>query len=79
MLDVSFPAAKNAVEALADAGILTRRSVERGTTGYFARDVFELLTFAERRLASTRWDTRKSPPARPVPARPSGPAGQVLP
>jgi len=79
MLDVSFPAAKNAAEALADAGILTRESVERGTTGYFARDVFDLLTFADRRLASTRWDTRKSPPARPVPARPPRPEGQVLP
>ncbi len=70
LLTVSFPAAKSALDELADAHILTRRSVERGTTGYFARDVFDLLTFAERRLASTRWDTRKSPPARPVPARP---------
>jgi Fic family protein len=72
LLTVSFPAAKAALEGLAEADILTRKNVERGTTGYFARDVFDLLTFAERRLASTRWDTRKSPPVRSVPARPNG-------
>jgi hypothetical protein len=72
LLAVSFPAAKAALEGLAEADILTRKDVERATTGYFARDVFDLLTFAERRLASTRWDTRKSPPVRPVPARPNG-------
>jgi Fic family protein len=70
LLDVSAPAARNAVEELADAKILSRKQVERNTTGYLARDVFELLTFAERRLASTRWDARESTPARPVPARP---------
>ena len=70
ILQVSSPAAYKAVEELAEAGIVTRRNVERGTTGYFARDVFDLLTFAERRLASTRWDTRESPPSRPAPAAP---------
>lgn len=70
LLGVSHPAARAAVEELADAQILSRKNVERGTTGYFAHDVFELLTVAERRLASTRWDTRESPPARPVPALP---------
>jgi Fic family protein len=71
LLAVSFPSARAAVEELAEARILTRKQVERGTTGYLARDVFDLLTFAERRLASTQWDTRRSVPARPVPARPS--------
>jgi Fic family protein len=70
MLNVSNPSAYNAVEELAEAGIVERRRLDRGTTGYFAREVFELLTFAERRLASTRWDTRQSPPSRPVPAVP---------
>jgi len=70
MLTVSAPAARTALEGLADAKVVTRKNVERGTTGYFAQDVFELLTSAERRLASTRWDTRQSPPARPVPALP---------
>ncbi len=70
ILHVSAPAAYKAVEELAEAGIVTRKNLERGTTGYFAHDVFELLTFAERRLASTRWDTRQTPPSRPVPALP---------
>ena len=70
MLQVSFPTAKAAVEELADAGIVTRKNVERGTTGYLSRDVFDLLTFTERRLASTRWDTRQSPPVRAVPQAP---------
>ena len=69
-LGVSFPAARAALEELADAGILARRSVERGTTRYTATDVFSLVTHAERQLASTRWDTRTSTPNRPVPAPP---------
>ena len=72
MLGVSQPAAYKAVEELRAAGIVSRRKVNRGTVGYLARDVFDLLTFAERRLASTRWDTRESRPARPVPAPPQG-------
>ena len=71
-LGVSFPAARAALEELADAGILARRSVERGTTGYTAVDVFSLVTVTERRLASTRWDTRVSAPNRPVAAPPPG-------
>lgn len=70
LLGVSAPAARAALEELADAGILHRKQIERGTTGYLARDVFELLTIAERRLASTRWDTRRSAPSRPVPVLP---------
>jgi Fic family protein len=70
LLDVSLPAAYNAVEELANAGIVTRKSLGGGTTGYLARDVFDLLTFTERRLASTRWDTRERRPSRPVPALP---------
>jgi len=69
-LSVSFPAARAALEELADAGILVRRSVERGTTGYTATDVFSIVTHAERRLASTSWDTRSSAPNRAVSAPP---------
>jgi len=72
LLNVSFPATRSALEELAEVGIVHRKQVDRGTTGYLARDVFALLTFAERRLASTRWDTREAPPGRPVPARPKG-------
>lgn len=69
-LGVSFPAARAALEELAEAKVLTRKKVDQGTTGYLATEVFDLLTFAERELASTRWNTRASQPARPVPARP---------
>lgn len=70
LLGVSFPTARAALEELADAGILQRKSVERNTTGYLASDVFDLLTHTERRLASTQFDTRASAPNRPVPAPP---------
>ena len=70
LLDVSAPAARTALEELANAGVLSRKRVDRGTTAYLARDVFDLLTLTERRLASTRWDTRESTPRRPSPARP---------
>jgi Fic family protein len=70
LLGISDPAARAALEELAEAGIVSRKKVDFGTTAYLARDVFELLTLTERRLASTRWDTRDSPPRRPAPARP---------
>jgi Fic family protein len=75
LLAVSFPAARAALDELAAVRILTPKQVERGTTGYLAREVFDLLTGAERRLASTRWDTRRALPSRPVPARPSARSG----
>lgn len=75
MLGVSFPAAKSALEELLAAGILTSRQVERSTTGYFAREIFDLLAITERRLASTRWDTREAPPRRPAPPLPAGHPG----
>jgi Fic family protein len=71
VLGVSFPAARAAVEELADAGILRRRQIERGTTAYLATDVLSLVDQAERQLASTAFDTRVSPPNRPVPVRPA--------
>ncbi|MCX5043242.1 Fic family protein [Aldersonia sp. NBC_00410] len=72
MLGVSFPAARAALEELAVAGILSRKSVDKGTTGYLARDILDLVGMAERRLASTRFDTRIAPPKRPAPAPPDG-------
>ncbi|OOL32515.1 filamentation induced by cAMP protein Fic [Rhodococcus rhodochrous] len=69
-LGSSFPSARAALEELADAGILSRKSVERGTTGYLAREVLDLVSLAERRLASTRFDTRISPPGPRAPAAP---------
>ncbi|WP_206061479.1 Fic family protein [Nonomuraea basaltis] len=70
LLSVTHPAARQALEELSGAGILHPKQVERNTRGYLAREVFDLLTLTERRLASTRWDTRESPPKRFVPARP---------
>jgi hypothetical protein len=70
LLDVSFQTARAAMEELAQAGILHRRRVERGTTAHLAREVFDLLAVTERRLASTRWDTREATPRRAVPAGP---------
>lgn len=64
--------ARKALDSLAGAGILRAKVIGKaGLTGYYADDLFELVTIAERRLASTRFDTRISPPAgRPVPASP---------
>lgn len=70
MLGVSFIAARQALEELADAGVLRRKSLSRNTTGYLAREILDLVTVAERRLASTRFDTRVSAPNRSVPQRP---------
>lgn len=71
ILEVSFPAARASLEELAEAGILSRKSVERGTTGYIAREILDLVGgLAERRLASTRFDTRISPPHGRAPAAP---------
>ncbi|WP_211370347.1 Fic family protein [Nonomuraea turkmeniaca] len=72
LLSVTHPAARQALEELAGAGILHPKQVERNTRGYLARDIFDLLTLTERRLASTRWNTRESPLKRVVPARPQG-------
>ncbi|MEE2035788.1 Fic family protein [Nocardiopsis sp. CT-R113] len=72
ILGVSFPAASAALDELRQAGILQTKSIERGATAYLARDVLDLITLAERTLASTRFDTRASTPNRPVPARPRG-------
>ena len=69
VLGVSFPAARTALDELADAGVLRRRQIERGTTAYLAGEVLALVDHAERQLASTAFDTRVSPPNRAVPGR----------
>ncbi|WP_409429059.1 Fic family protein [Mycobacterium sp. SMC-11] len=70
LLEVSFPRARDALDELAEAGVLSRKSVDRGTTGYLANEVLDLVGLAERRMASTRFDTRMSKPNRSVPALP---------
>lgn len=70
ILDVSFPAASSALDELERAGILTTKSIERGGRAYVAREVLDVGTLSERSLASTRFDTRASPPNRGVAALP---------
>jgi len=71
ILVANSPAATTALEELAAAGLFATRRIERGTTAYIASEILDLITHAERRLASTRFDTRTSDPNRPVPARPA--------
>jgi len=60
-----------AVNALAEAGILRQRNVGRQRYRVFeAIDVLDLFTGLERMLASPTGDTASEPPARPVPSRP---------
>ncbi len=70
ILGVSFPAANSALDELHRARVLDTRKIERNTTAYLATEVLDLVTFTERRLASTRFDTRQADPSRPVPSRP---------
>ncbi|WP_370442294.1 Fic family protein [Kineococcus halophytocola] len=65
----SAPAAKDALDELTDAGVLTRRKYDQKTNFYLAMDVFELITNAERQLASTQWDTAQQRPSRATPHR----------
>lgn len=67
---VSRHAASDALEELAGAGVVKKRRRDGRTFAYLAMDVFDLIGSAERRLASTRWDTGTAPPSRAGPARP---------
>lgn len=75
---VSHVAAGRALDELASAGILIgrRRGAQRL---YQAPEIIDLITSTERRLASTQFDTRLSPPNRPVPARPPAPVSRPVP
>jgi len=71
IFETSRTAAGKALDNLVDAGVLRKKSIGKGVTGYLADDVFELITLAERRLASTRFDTVAAPPSgRAVPVVP---------
>lgn len=63
---VSHVAADRALADLVGANVLAVHE-RRGVRYYHAFDVLDLVTVAERRLASTQFDTRISPPVRPVP------------
>lgn len=68
---VSSTAANEALETLTEAGVL-RRTKRSNVVLHQCDDVLDLVTAAERSLASTAFDTRISPPSRPVPARVDG-------
>ena len=72
LFDTSRPASGTALEELASAGVLVKRRLDGRTSAYLAMDVFNLINFAERRLASTRWDTNATEPSRPAPYRAGG-------
>lgn len=67
---VSHVAANKALDELADAGILNTRNIAPGRRAFVADDVLDLITWAERRLASTRFDTRQVQPHPGVAAAP---------
>lgn len=68
IFDTSRTSAGKALGSLVDAGVLRKKSIARGVTGFLSDDVFELITLAEQRLAGTRFDTALAlPSARAVP------------
>lgn len=67
---VSRQAATRALDELHEAGILETRTIGPSRHAYVAPDILELITWAERRLASTKVRHRQSPPHPGVPARP---------
>ncbi len=67
--DVTSQAAHQGLQMLESAGVLSSTS-RKGQRIYFAPLVLELVDLSVRRLASTRFDTRISPPAAGVPAKP---------
>jgi DNA-binding transcriptional ArsR family regulator len=73
LFEVSRPAALAALDELTVAGVLEKKRLDGRTSGYLAMDVFRLITFAERQLASTRWDTSAAAPSRAVPYAPVSP------
>lgn len=71
MHDVSKPSDARALDELVAARILQARSGgPHRRRLYVARTVLDLVTVSERRLASTRFDTRVSSPVRNVPRLP---------
>lgn len=67
---VSRSAALAALDELTGAGVLSVKKMGPSKTIHIANSVLELVTWAERQLASTRFDTIISPPHRGAPAAP---------
>lgn len=69
--DVSEVAAMRALEELRQAGILESKSIGEARRAFLCPDILDTITWAERRLASTRFDTRASAPRPGTPAAPA--------
>lgn len=67
---ISHVAASRGLEELREAGILDSKTIGPGRHAYVCDDVLDTITWAERRLASTTFDTRASTPGSGVPAPP---------
>ncbi len=65
----SFQAANQAVDRLADAGVLTQINAGRRNRAFEALELIDAFTALERQLASPEGDTRISGPSRRVPRR----------
>ena len=65
----SYPAARSAVLALAEAGILRQNSKNRKSGIYVAHEVVDAFSAYERSLATVSGDTSAEKPQRPVPQR----------
>lgn len=65
----SYPAARTAVNALVDAGILKQNSKNRKSGIFVATDVVEAFNAYERSLATVSGNTSVEKPKRPVPQR----------
>lgn len=69
LVGVSFQAANQAVQRLVAARVLQPTGTAARYRLFEAPDVFDLLTRYERSVATPSGDTRRDPPARPVPDR----------
>ncbi len=67
----SYPQTSAAVEKLREAGVVKQVTLGRRNRAFEVVGLFEAFTGFERSLASPDGNTVSSPPARPVPARPS--------
>jgi hypothetical protein len=65
----SVQRANDAVNQLARAGVLKQTSIGRRNRAFEVPELVSALTGFERALASPAGDTRRAPPARPVPHR----------
>jgi DNA-binding Lrp family transcriptional regulator len=61
----------DAVRRLVEAGVLKQTTIGRRNRAFEAPDLVAAITGFERALASPLGDTRRAPPSRPAPARPS--------